>query len=87
MIEPRNIVVGAAAVPLVCGNIDVLKREWAQRPGTEVPPGSESRARTHKGSPGTWEAPWLPAERWVPPPESRKGGADELRGVGVPRYD
>jgi hypothetical protein len=59
------------------GNIDVLERKRAQGPGTEVPPGSETRACTQKGSPGTWEAPWLP--RWptavgagVPPNEETK---------------
>jgi hypothetical protein len=42
--EPRNIVVRADAVPPAEGNTDVLEREDAQGPGTEVSPGSESRA-------------------------------------------
>src|SRR3990167_7959090 len=40
------------------------RMEMPQWLGIEVPPGSESRACTHEGFPGTWET------RCVPPPNT-----------------
>ena len=44
----------------------MLKRKAAPRRrnglAREVPPGSESRARAHEGSPGTWEIPSSPRQ-------------------------
>ena len=51
---------GADAVGLVEGSTDTP--QW---PGVNVPPGSESRACPHEGSPGTWEA------LVVPPPSGQ----------------
>src|ERR1700731_4343568 len=55
--EPRKrVIVGADVVKIAEGSTDAPR--W---PGAEVPPGSESRACTQWGSPGTWEA--------LPPPQ------------------
>jgi len=47
--------VGADVVRLAEGSTDTL--QW---PGVNVPPGSQSRACPHGGSPGTWEALVVP---------------------------
>jgi hypothetical protein len=71
------------------GNTEVLECEDAQGPGTEVHRGPRA-GHVRKGSPGTWEPPWLPwwptaVGAGVPPNEETKGGEDERRGFGVPQ--
>ena len=62
---------------------DVVKKtegstEAPRWPGVEVPPGSESRACTQWGSPGTWEG--LP-----PPHETRERGKRVKKTPGLRR--
>jgi hypothetical protein len=52
--------------------------------GAEVPPGSESGACTHGGSPGTWEVLWSPQQA-VLGRETKKRCEDGPQEVGASR--
>ena len=62
-IEPRKLLVGALVVD--DAGAAPAAPQWSWR---AVPPGSESRAKAHEGSPGTWEA--LPSPPTCPARET-----------------
>src|SRR5258708_7515315 len=54
-------------------------------PGAEVPPGSQTGARSHWGSPGTWEIRPSPDTEVVPPSEGNEARREGRSEVGALR--
>src|SRR5713226_3338161 len=54
-------------------------------PGAEVPPGSQTGARSHWGSPGTWEIRPSPDTELVPPSEGNEARREGRSEVGALR--